>query len=485
MSSNAKKGSDVTYWINVAITVALTFGIGYLQPWGSLTELGMKVMGIFLGLLWGWTTLGFVFPSLLGIVALGLSGYQAMNAVLTAGFGAPVNTVLCIFLFIFANYMDHIGLSKIIANWFISRKMCVGRPYVFTLMIFVAAYVLGATVSLFTAILLLYSIFYSVCDTLGYKKMEKYPVAVIAGIVYSAMLGFALFPFKAVQVMVLGSLSTVSGGLTVDFGKFTILTFLITAVCLAVYMLIMKFVVRPDMSKFDGVGDMFEDLRKVNMNLEQKLAFGFLALFMFAMFAPSVMPGAWGITKFFNKLGVTGSLVFVLMLMAVLKVNGKISFDFAQSAKNGMNWEMIIMFAATMPVSSAMSNADVGVIRFICDLMEPLFGNFSGLGFCVLFLVVCGLLTQVAHNLVLAAILEPVLYQFCITMGADPLLMSVLFSFAIATAVATPGGSATAALLFTNEWIGRKNAYIYGWLMAIISIIVVVVVGLGAGSIIF
>lgn len=35
--------------------------------------------------------------------------------------------------------------------------------------------------------------------------------------------------------------------------------------------------------------------------------------------------------------------------------------------------------------------------------------------------------------------------------------MSVLFSFAIATAVATPGGSATAALLFTNDWIGRRQ----------------------------
>ena len=64
-------------------------------------------------------------------------------------------------------------------------------------------------------------------------------------------------------------------------------------------------------------------------------------------------------------------------------------------------------------------------------------------------------------------------------------MMAVLFSFAIATAVATPGGSATAALMFTNDWIGRKNSYIYRWLMAIISILVVIVVGIPVGSIIF
>ena len=104
------------------------------------------------------------------------------------------------------------------------------------------------------------------------KKQEKYPVAVLAGIVYAAMLGFALFPFKAVQVLVLGSLSTVSNGLTADFASFTVLTFIVTAVCLAIYMLIMKFVIRPDISNFEGVGDMFEDLRHIKMTGEQKIA---------------------------------------------------------------------------------------------------------------------------------------------------------------------------------------------------------------------
>ena len=172
------------------------WGIGFLSPWGSLSPLGMKVLGIFIGLLYGWTTIGFVWPSLMGVIALGLSGYQTVPQVLSAGFGAAQNTVVCFFLFVFAAYMDRIGLSHIIANWFISRKACIGKPYVLTLMIFIAAYVLGATISLFTAILLLFSIFYNMCDTLGYKKLEKYPVAVLCGIVYSAMLGFALFPFK-------------------------------------------------------------------------------------------------------------------------------------------------------------------------------------------------------------------------------------------------------------------------------------------------
>ena len=94
------KSKDGIYWLNTAITLLLMFGIGYLEPWGSLEPLGMKVLGIFLGMLWGWTTIGFVWPSMLGLLALGLSGYQSVSAAIGAGFGATNNTVLCIFLFV-------------------------------------------------------------------------------------------------------------------------------------------------------------------------------------------------------------------------------------------------------------------------------------------------------------------------------------------------------------------------------------------------
>ena len=85
--ATTKKKSDLLYWINVAITVILMFGIGYLEPWGSLEQIGMKVLAIFIGLLYGWTTLGFVFPSMLGMLALALSGAYTMDGVFTAGFG--------------------------------------------------------------------------------------------------------------------------------------------------------------------------------------------------------------------------------------------------------------------------------------------------------------------------------------------------------------------------------------------------------------
>ncbi|MEF2825596.1 MAG: hypothetical protein U0N74_09980, partial [Peptococcaceae bacterium] len=39
MSSKVKKSNDLIYWFNVVLTVVLMFGIGYLEPWGSLGQL--------------------------------------------------------------------------------------------------------------------------------------------------------------------------------------------------------------------------------------------------------------------------------------------------------------------------------------------------------------------------------------------------------------------------------------------------------------
>ena len=55
MSKTAK------HWMHCAIMFALTFGIGSLPPFGGdITDVGMKVIGTFIGVLYGWCFLDFL-----------------------------------------------------------------------------------------------------------------------------------------------------------------------------------------------------------------------------------------------------------------------------------------------------------------------------------------------------------------------------------------------------------------------------------------
>lgn len=62
------------YWIHTFVYFLITFCFGYL-PFHALTPFGMTIVGIFIGLLYGWTFIGFVWPSMMSIFALGLCGY--------------------------------------------------------------------------------------------------------------------------------------------------------------------------------------------------------------------------------------------------------------------------------------------------------------------------------------------------------------------------------------------------------------------------
>lgn len=71
MSETASPGkTPMSYWIHTAVYLLLTFGMGYI-PSDSIPPLGMSVLGIFIGMLYGWTFIGFIWPSMTSIFALG------------------------------------------------------------------------------------------------------------------------------------------------------------------------------------------------------------------------------------------------------------------------------------------------------------------------------------------------------------------------------------------------------------------------------
>lgn len=54
---------DVKYYVNSAICLALMLGFGYLPPLAPITPLGMQILGIFLGMVYGWIFVGIPWPA--------------------------------------------------------------------------------------------------------------------------------------------------------------------------------------------------------------------------------------------------------------------------------------------------------------------------------------------------------------------------------------------------------------------------------------
>ena len=95
-------------------------------------------------------------------------------------------------------------------------------------------------------------------------------------------------------------------------------------------------------------------------------------------------------------------------------------------------------------------------------------------------------MTQFMNNTVLLVALTPMLCQLSGLIGADPKIITALLIFGLSAAMATPGASSRAGLVFGNaEWITTKDAYLQGILSVCCIMIALLVAGLPLGMLLF
>lgn len=482
-----KRPKNLFYYINTIIVFVLMFGIGKLPAFGQITPLGMQILGIFAGTLYGWCTVGLVWPSLIGMVAVGSTEYCTVTEAFCTGFGNNIPVTIVV-VYTLAAFMEESGLSTYLANWMICRKIGEGRPWVFTLLIFLAAYVLSALISLYATIVIVWVIFYKICEQTGEEKRSKYTGMVIAGIVIICSLTGMMFPFKPFAVIILGLAQKGIGmALEVNFVAWTAYNIIISFAIMLGYLLVCRFVVRPDMTKIKEAGSKYAHLRNAKMNFDQKVAGITLIIFILALAIPSIVPKTVPGVAWMSDMGVIGIGVLCVAILAIVKTKaGNAYVDIPRLIKKGVNWELIILIAATMPICDALEAEECGVLATVIAWMTQSFSGLSATVFLVVVIVLFMVVTQVAHNLVLMMVFTPVLAKMALAFGVNPLLIVILIYYAAFTAFCTPAASSNAALIFGNtEWITTKQAYFLGFAIFFVSLIVLVGIAIPLGWLLF
>ena len=93
MSSNVKK-DGASYWIRVAIWLAISV-MGWFLPAGEIvTAYGVKTTCIFAGLMFGWICLDLIYPSLLAVILMAFAGGTAVANGFYAGFAYEIVVII-------------------------------------------------------------------------------------------------------------------------------------------------------------------------------------------------------------------------------------------------------------------------------------------------------------------------------------------------------------------------------------------------------
>lgn len=473
------------YWVHTLICLIITFGFGQLPPIGQITPLGMNLIGIFLGVLYGWIFIEIIWPSLLGLLALTLIGGMKPVMMLNKSFGDPTVQMM-FFIFVFCATINYYGLSKFISLWFITRKFVQGRPWLFTFIFMASILVLGALTSASPAIVIGWSILYGICGACGYQKGEGYPTMMVFAIVFAGQIGMSIIPFKQAAMTVLGNYENIAG-YTLDYGKYMLLAIIICAICSIAFIFIAKYIFRPDMTKLLTLETEKLDTEGVlKLNKVQKVILLFLLLLVLLLLAPTFLPKGFFVSRFLGAMGNTGIVIFLVMLMMIIRIDGKPLLNFKVMTDSGVNWGIVLLLAIVQPLTAEMVKPDCGIVPYLKEILEPVFTVCTPLTFAIFVGFIATLFTQFMNNGAIGVAMMPIVLAYCqANPGASPDLALVMVVMGIHLAFLTPAASASAALLHGNEWSNASAVWKSAPTVILVSWLVVVAITVTLGSAIF
>lgn len=483
--ATVKKANNNMYYIHLCIYLLITFGIGLIPPFGAITELGMKVLGVFVGTIYGWLTLGLIWPSIFSMVALGLCGYMGITQAFCDGFGY-MNIPILIMSFVFAAIADQTHITEYLCNWLTSRKIIIGRPYVLMAVLFFGMEVLNLLGTGFVGVFMIWGMVVSLAEAAGYEKGNPFVNFMIPAILVVFVLSGFIFPFKAGSLIIIGIFSQGTGLQMPDL-PYVIWELIIVNLYILLLLFVARFVLRMDLSALASMNHSLDaGQHDTKMNGEQKFGLTLLVAYITMMLLPMLLPKELLVTKILSTLGILGSLGILISIAMIKRTpDGKGYVDFSKVAAKGIAWDVIWLIVATTPLAAAFQAEECGIMATLMGWLTPILTSMSPAIFIIACAVILGITTQLVHNLILAIVFIPVLCPLCASMGGNPYACYLAINMALMLAFVTPAASMNAGLIFGHSWMSAKNSYIQGTLHLVLGLALTLIVGLPLANILF
>ena len=486
VSTGGMTGKELWHYLASAIGILIIFGFGSLPPLEPITPMGMKVLGIFLGMIFLWSFVSILWPSLLGIVALIICGYAPLPKVLHMSFGDTVPT-LVLFAMVLFGAIQHAGVTRYISRWFLTRKIINGKPVMFSFVFIYSTYVLSAlSANILPALLFMWAILYSVLEDVGYKKGDKYTAIMVIGTMFGAISGQAAKPFTGSALMIVGAYEKVAGA-NLDYLKYMLFGFILCSIGIVLYALIIKFVFKPDMSKIKDISiERFNRDKLPPMNTTQKIMMVALFGYLIMVLLPSILPKSIVGIALLSKIGPLGVVILFVVGLSLCRVDQKPIFAFKEVAGKYVIWDVYFLVCMAMAVSSAMTDNSTGITEFLSQNLNPLLGGHSFFLFASILVIFSCSITQFANNGVMGVLLMPVVKIFSEQAGGSFEATATLMIFALHIAILTPAASPYAAVLYGNkEWISQDEVFKYGLAIFGLAIVLYTLIGVPVMGLIY
>ncbi|MEE0435685.1 MAG: SLC13 family permease [Peptococcaceae bacterium] len=469
-------------YVHLAIMIALTVLIGICPPFGAITQTGMRTIGVFVGVLYGWMTIDLIWPSLFGYAALAIFGITDTTSALSSGFGNS-QLVQVLVVMVMAGALDSVGVTKMLANWMVTRKLFRKSPWALVCGLIFGSYILGVFGAAIAGIMLLWGIVTQIAEEGHFKQSDPLVTFMIMMITAANFAGMFSLPFHATAMMFVGYFIDTTGA-NFATAPFIAVAAVTSLVVLTIMILLARFVFRIDASKFIMPEETIKKIEQEKAEKPAKIGFVVLLVYMAALILPSTfenMPGA-GIL---NMLDIGGCSIVAMIVLAAISVKGKPMFSLVKTWTGYVEWPLILLLSVTFPIAEAIRADDAGIMPTVAGVVIPIASKMGLFAFMVMIVIVLGILTQFTHNLVLAALFIPFLIPLCDQLGGNSFTFFMLIFFTLNASFMTPAASFQSAMVHAHKGTNVKWNYIFGIGYSVVTWIILIVITLPLGNMMF
>ncbi len=457
--------------IALIVAIIFAFGFGFLPTIPGLTQVGMELTGIFIGMLIAWLMVDLATGSVLAMIAISLSSYATSPKAFIVSFLGNNTTVVIIAVLLLAALLRANKLENLIVSKMMNLKIAKGRPYVVFSMWMITYFLItqfcgGGPIGIF----IILPMFFEMFKQAGYRKGDKQVVAFFLGMLLTAGCATIDLPIAAMGVIFMGLMEKF--GMAITPLTYTAYALPMTFVMIAGYIFYCKFIWRVDFSK---LADVNIGIEEVAMTKRQKAALALFIITLVAMMFGSVNIPGLGVLYSMGNIGIIYTGILIGML---LPVEGKPIIDLREVGKY-FEWTMFFFACAIATVPSAFASEATGVRTLLLGILQPIAAQTNSLTILVFALVVTVLLTNFINNSVAGVLMITI----CATMATalpdmNLVLVICIVMFACEFGLLTPMASGSAACLCAQtEWVAVRDMMKYGFFLLIWCSFLLIVVG--------
>jgi len=449
------KSRSIHILIAVIIFVVMRLILGNCTGMGITLE-GASALALFISTIYIWLTYGSGWTSMMSIALLGLTGVAPAATIMANSFGNST-AVICIGTLILCVALEENGVTKLLANWFITRKVVSKRPYMFLLMFLLANLVITYFMEATAVGIIFWALAKSILDSLGYTREDKFAKCMYLGVLWVTCVGNGATPIgHPVPLLMLSSMEKITG-VAASWLKYMAIGIPLSLVTLGLTILIIKLVIRPDCTKFDAY-DVIERrkelqplTRKGKISLAVYLAL--IVVWLLPDFIGGILPGV-GATL--SALGSSLPSLIAVAVVCAITVGGEPVLKYETAVKK-IHWSTVIFIACIFLYASVFSMASSGINVFLKTLVAPVANSLSSGAMAAVFLLFVIFVTNFCSNGVTGIIGITVCVPVLLSVAPLGFVTAygVLVAILCNMGIATPGGSGFVAL-------AQKDGYISG-----------------------